>query len=108
MAVRWHVVTDADDHDDVGPDRLPLDEPIRPTRAADRLKRTVPGAILAGTALARRDLVEGRKDEEPPIVQEAPGDPPGDRAVEVDLDPDDPAGSSVLVRPHLFDDDPEA
>jgi len=98
------VVTD--DHEPDGPaEGTDVDEPLRPTRAADRLKRTVPGAILAGTALALRDLVEGRKDEEPPIIQEAPGDPPGERPVDVDLDPDDPTASSVLVRPHLLDGD---
>jgi hypothetical protein len=101
-AIRWQVVSeDFDLRDPEGDDDA--DAPLRPTRAADRFKRTVPGAVLAGAAMALHDLLDAKVIEEAPIIMEAPGDPPGDRAVDVDLDPDDPTASSVLLRPHLLE-----
>jgi hypothetical protein len=40
-----------------------------------RERHGVAGAALAGMMVALRDLVEGKRKEEPPIVQEAPDEP---------------------------------
>ena len=75
------------------------DEAIEPSRDVDRFRRTTAGSIVAAGMLGLQQVLEGRKKEDPPIEVEAPGEPPGGRRVELDLDPDDPAGSTVTYRP---------
>ncbi len=82
-------------------------EPIAPSRRVDRFRTsTLPGAILNGIALGLREVLEPPKREDAPLIAEAPGDPPDPRHVETNLDPDDPAASSVTVRPWLAEHDP--
>lgn len=82
-------------------------EPIVPSRRVDRFRTsTLPGAILNGIALGLREVLEPPKREDAPLIAEAPGDPPDPRHVETNLDPDDPAASSVTVRPWLAEHDP--
>jgi hypothetical protein len=78
------------------------DEPILPSSRVGRFQRnTSSGAVLTGIALGLRDIFDPTVKEEAPIVQDAPGEPPNPRHVTADLDPDDPAASSVTVRPWL-------
>ena len=56
-------------------------------------------AALNGMALGLRDVFDPVVREEPPIVQDAPGEPHEPRHVDAHLDPDNPAASSVTVRP---------
>lgn len=60
------------------------------------------GALLTGVALGFREALE--PERRPPIVVQIPDDdgdvPPG--PLEVVLDPDDPRGSRVVVRPWLL------
>ncbi|MCC6226023.1 MAG: hypothetical protein IT195_06430 [Microthrixaceae bacterium] len=74
------------------------EEPIEPSGQIERWRRgSVTGAVLTGFALGLQEVLYPRRNEEIAIVVEA-GDPPGDRAVALDLDPDDPDASSVTIR----------
>lgn len=96
----------ADDPAD-DPADAPTIEPIVPSRRVDRFRTsTFPGAILNGIALGLREVLEPPKREDAPLIAEAPGDPPDPRHVETNLNPDDPAASSVTVRPWLAEHDP--
>jgi hypothetical protein len=68
-------------------------------------KRSISGALLTATAFGLGEVFDPRKDE-PAIVMQAMGEPPGPpQPVELQLDPDDPAGSRIVVRPWLIDDE---
>ena len=74
------------------------DEPIQPAGQIERWRRrSVAGGVLTGFALGLQEVLYPKQKEELAVVVEA-GEPPGDRAVEVDLDPDDPGASTVTVR----------
>lgn len=79
------------------PDTWEPTEPIEATRTVDRVRRSTAGAMLAGGMIAMRDILEGKKNDPPAIVQEA-GEPPAPRRFDVDLDPDDPGNSTVTIR----------
>lgn len=86
-----------------GVDPIDLLTPITPSARVGQFRHnTVSGAILAGVAIGLRDVFDPVDREEPPIILDWSGDPPAPRPIDVDLDPDDPAASSVTVRPHLF------
>ena len=80
------------------------DEPILPTSAVSKFRRTGAGAVLGGVALGLRDIFDPVVREEAPMMQEAPGEPDNPRAVDAHLDPDDPTSSSVTVRPWRFEE----
>ena len=82
------------------------DEPIPTSSAVGKFRRTGAGAVLNGVALGLRDVFDPVVKEEAPMIQEAPGEPDTPRQVDAHLDPDDPALSSVTVRPWLFGDQP--
>jgi len=89
-----------DDTDEALDDR----SEIRPSSAVGKFRRTGSGAVLGAMALGLREVFEIEK-EKPPIQQDASGDPHKPRHVDAHLDPDDPAGSSVTVRPWLSEQD---
>jgi hypothetical protein len=71
-------------------------------------RRSATGAILTGFAFGLREVFEPER-EEPAIVQQVPGEPPGDLPVEAHLDGTRPDESVVTIRPWLLtaDDEPE-
>lgn len=74
---------------------------IVPSSRVDQFRRgSLAGAVLNGIALGLREVLEVEK-EQAPIVQDASGDPPTPKHVDAELDPDDPAASTVTVRPWL-------
>ena len=79
------------------------DEPV-PPRPIDRFARTTAGMVLSASMLGLRDVLEGPRDEEPPIVREWGGTPPEPDALSMRLDPDNPQDSIILVRPWLLRD----
>ncbi len=86
-----------DDADDTGSDP--------PTRFERIRSGTAAGVIMTGIALGFQEALTVRRNE-PAIVHEAPGEPPGPpRAVELHVDPDDPSGSIAVVRPWLVGGD---
>jgi hypothetical protein len=94
------------DDDWLGAEWLPADwqhgpdiDELEPTRDVDRFRRTGAGAMLAAGMLGLQEVLEPRKKEDPAIVMEAPGEPPGVKRLELELDPDDPSGSTVTLRP---------
>ena len=64
-------------------------------------RRSVTGMLLTGIAFGLREALEPNPDK-PPIIAEAPGEPPGDKAFDLNVDTDRPAESVVLVRPWLL------
>lgn len=75
---------------------------ILPSSGIQKFRRnTAVGAVLNGMALGLRDIFDPINREEAPIVQDASGEPDQPRHVDAHLDPDDPASSSVTVRPWL-------
>ncbi len=73
------------------------EEPIEPSGQVERWRRrTVTGGVLTGFALGLQEVLYPKQKEELAVVVEA-GEPPGDRAIDVDLDPDDPGSSTVTV-----------
>jgi hypothetical protein len=81
------------------PDTWVHEESLPPTRDVDRFRRTTAGSMLAAGMLGLQQVLEPKKSEDPPIVVEAPGEPPGVKKLEFDLDPDDPSASTVTLRP---------
>ena len=75
---------------------------ILPSSGVQKFRRnTAVGAVLNGMALGLRDVFDPVQREEAPIVRDADGEPDVPRHVDAHLDPDDPANSSVTVRPWL-------
>ena len=75
---------------------------ILPSSGVQKFRRnTAVGAVLNGMALGLRDVFDPVNREEAPIVRESDGEPDTPRHVDAHLDPDDPAASSVTVRPWL-------
>ena len=67
-------------------------------------KRTATGMVASAIAIGLREALEEPKDDEPPIVIDAAGDPPDPEPLEVNLFPDHPELSWVVVRPWLSHD----
>ena len=65
----------------------------------DWRKRTASGMVASAIAIGLRDALEEPKDEEPPIVIDADGEPGDPEAVEVNLFPGHPELSWVVIRP---------
>ncbi len=75
-------------------------------RPIDKFRRTTGGTVLAAGLLGLGEALEGRpKKEEVAIVQEAPGGPPNDDWLDVQLDFDDPDKSRIVIRRPATDDD---
>jgi hypothetical protein len=89
--------TDSVSHSDSGADSAAggEDADLTPSRQVDKLKRTTGGAVFAAGMLGLQQVLDPKKKEDPPIAVEAPGEPPGPPGMNVDFDPDDPAGSTV-------------
>jgi hypothetical protein len=69
-----------------------------PDRPIDRFRRGAVGSVVAAGLLGLRDALEGRPErEEVTIVSEAPEHDPA--PIDVQLDPDHPEQSVVVVRP---------
>jgi hypothetical protein len=66
-------------------------------------RRSVTGMLLTGIALGLREALEPKRDE-PAIMAEAPGEPPGDKALDVSVDTDRPNESVLVIRPWLLRD----
>jgi hypothetical protein len=64
-------------------------------------RRTASGMVASAIAIGLREALEEPKDEEPPIVVDADGEPVEPEALEVNLFPDHPELSWVVVRPFL-------
>ncbi len=64
-------------------------------------KRTATGMVASAIAMGLRDALEEPKDEEPPIVVDADGEPLEPEPLEVNLFPDHPEMSWVVIRPFL-------
>jgi hypothetical protein len=74
-----------------------------PPALEDWRRRSATGAILTGIAFGLRQALELPK-EDPAIVVEAPGEPPGPpQPMELHMDPDRPEETWVIVRPWLID-----
>ena len=67
-------------------------------------RRSATGAILTGFAFGLKEVFEPER-EEPAIVQQVPGEPPGDLPVEAQLDQTRPDESVVTIRPWLLSSD---
>ena len=67
-------------------------------------RRSATGAILTGFAFGLKEVFEPERDE-PAIVQQVPGEPPGDLPVEAQLDQTRPDESVVTIRPWLLTSD---
>jgi len=65
-------------------------------------KRSATGAVLTGFALGLQSVFEAKK-EEPSIVLETSGDPPGDLPIEADMEYRRPRQTVVNIRPWLLD-----
>ena len=61
--------------------------------------------LLTGIALGLREALEPKRDEAA-IMVEAPGEPPGDKALEVNVDSTRPAESVMVIRPWLLREEP--
>ena len=85
-------------------DDEPVDDrtTIVPSSSVGRFRRSGAGMVLNGVALGLAEVFDGSLHEDPPIIQEAPGEPDIPRQVEAYLDPDDPSASSVVVRSWRF------
>jgi hypothetical protein len=68
-------------------------------------KRTATGMVASAIAMGLRDALEEPKDEEPPIVIDADGEPVDPEPLEVNLFPDHPELSWVVIRPYLLNND---
>lgn len=98
---------DAQEPDTDEPEESDFDDvEIAPSGQLQKWRRsTASGSILGAVALGLREVFENPR-EEAPIVMEAPGEPPGPRRIELDLDPDDPGASTVTYRPWMDGDEP--
>jgi hypothetical protein len=74
--------------------------PERPSLPTWR-KGPVAAQFLAASMIAIGDAIYGPR-EEPAIIVQAPGEPPGDEGFDVQLDPEKPDESVILVRPWLL------
>lgn len=90
-------MTGPDDADDWGDEATSEETPIETSNPIERWRRhSVAGAVLTGFALGLQEVFYPEQKEEIAVVVDA-GEPPGDRSVELDLDPDDPDASTVII-----------
>lgn len=87
--------------DDTGfDDRSFEDEPITDSSAVQRFrKNTSVGMVMNAAALGLQEIFDPTIKQDAPVVQDAPGEPPGGRFIDTDIDPYDPASSSVSITP---------
>ena len=78
------------------PPERPGDPPL-PSRLVTWSRSSLLGAVITGSALGIREVIEPRRDEQIVIEVDADGEPLG-LPVRLVLDPDDPAGSLCIVR----------
>lgn len=77
----------------------PVDELGRPvpSRLVSWSRSSLLGAVITGSALGLREVLEPRRDEQIVIEVDADGEP-HDLPIRLLLDPDDPSGSLCIVR----------
>jgi hypothetical protein len=68
-------------------------------------KRTATGVVASAIAMGLREALEEPRDEEPGIVVDAGGEPLVPEPIEVNLFPDHPELSWVVIRPSLLPND---
>jgi hypothetical protein len=68
-----------------------------------KFRGTAVGSVLAAGMLGLRDVFEPPKDEQPAIVEDWAGEPLDDD-IQLQLDPDNPQASVVVIRPQLHRD----
>jgi len=69
--------------------------------------RSATATVIGAAMLGMHRAIYGDTETDIVMVVDAGGDPPEPEALEVHLDPEDPEGSTVTVRPWLCDDDSE-
>jgi hypothetical protein len=95
-------MADVDDRKDSG--QAPELRTALPPALEDWRRRSATGAILTGIAFGLRQALELPR-EEPAIVVQAPGEPPGPpRPMQLHMDPDHPEETWVILRPWLLDE----
>ena len=67
-------------------------------------KAPIAAQFLAASMIGVAEVLYGPK-EQPAIIAEVPGEPPGDEGFDVHLDPDKPDESVIVVRPWLLHKD---
>jgi hypothetical protein len=65
-------------------------------------RRSAAGAMMTGIAFGMQEALD-RKRKEPPIVQQADGDPGPQGPIELQFDPDHPEKTVAVIRPWLMD-----
>lgn len=88
-------------HLDPAPDTDAKPHTALPPRLESWRRRSVAGAILTGIGLGLKEVLEPKRDE-PAIMIETSGDPPGDLPVEADMAGIMPADKVVRIRPWLL------
>lgn len=81
----------------VGGSVLPVRPPSSATAIPRRYRRSAGASVLAAGLLGLREVIDPAKKDESVMEQEA-DQSVTDRAMEVYLDPDDPASSMVVIR----------
>jgi hypothetical protein len=71
--------------------------PPMPSRLVTWGRSSLLGAVITGSALGLREVLEPRSDEQIVIEVDADGEP-HDLPIRLLLDPDDPSGSLCIVR----------
>lgn len=84
--------------DDEGIDLLDeAGEPLLPSRLVTWSRSSLLGAVITGSALGLREVLDPPRDEQIVIEVDASGEP-HDLPIRLLLDPDDPGGSLCIVR----------
>lgn len=68
-----------------------------PSRLVSWSRSSILGAVITGSALGLREVLEPKRDEQIVIEVDADGEP-HDLPIRLLLDPDDPSGSLCIVR----------
>lgn len=79
-----------------------LEDPPVPPSPTQRFARTAAGTVAAAALFGIRDVMDPLDKDEPEIVEDWGGEPVGDDAILMRLDPDNPADSIIVVRGPRF------
>ena len=77
--------------------RPPDEAPPLPSRMVSWSRSSLLGAVITGSALGLREVLDPPRDEQIVIEVDASGEP-HDLPIRLVLDPDDPSGSLCIVR----------
>ena len=84
---------------------MAVEEPITPF--ASWRRHTATGMVLSAIALGLQEALEPKEDN-PPLIIEADGEPEDDEPISAYLVPGMPEASWVVIRPWLLNPPPEA